>query len=152
MSGRVHTVLADGRSVIGYRKTLARRPRLTPQERTLRHHDRCTKRFPSKWVSDVRLGFLLPKHPPLLIADGPHGHNINVLRGFVQIQHGSAEECFLSAEKFFFDVARGSAAFHVLACITSKALPGRHYWRELCVVNGGMVVASDKIEPKIFTV
>lgn len=152
MSGRARVTLADGRSVVGFRKTLVRRRRLDPAERVKRAHERCTKRFQSKWVRDVRLGFLLPRVLQPFVASGPHGHNVNVLHGFVQIMHGSAEECFVSAEHFFADVARDREPFSVLACVTSKDAPGQHYWRNLCVVNGGMVVAAASVEPKIFTV
>ena len=141
MSGRVRVKLADGRVVTGFRKTLARRRRLDPAERVKRAHERCTKRFQSKWVRDVRVGFLLPNSLQPFVTSGPHGHNINVVHGFVQIMHGSAEECFVSAKHFFADVARDREPFTVLACITSKDIPGRCYWRSLSVaMNGGMVV------------
>ncbi len=150
MSGRVRVELADGRTVTGFRKTLRRNPRKSPIERVHDFNAKCAKRFQSKWVRDVRVGFFLPRALQSFVASGPHAHNVNVWHGFVQIMHGSAEECFMSAEHFFFDVARDRPAFTVLAAVTSKDFPERRYCRHLTVVNGAMVVSSGWQEPKIF--
>lgn len=98
----------------------------------------------------MRLGFFVPKALQPFVASGPHGHNVNVIHGFVQVMHGSAEECFVSAEHFFMEVARGKAAFTVVASIISSEFPGRHYGRFLSVVNGAMVVSGGFVEPRIY--
>lgn len=151
MSGRVHVTLPDGRRVVGFRKTLARRsPRRHPLERLHDTNARCARRFPTTWARDVRLGFLLPPFLQPFVASGPHGHSINIIKGFVQVRHGSFEECCVSAEHFFVDVAKGKPAFTVLASVISNQAPGAHYGRYLSVVNGAMVVCGGAVEPRIY--
>ena len=153
MSGRARVTLADGREVVGYRKTLARRRRRPLLDRVHEANHRCRRRFPSKWAHDVRLGFFLPRHLQAFVASGPHGGNVNVSHGFVQVMGGSTEECCVTAEKFLFDVARGKPAFTAIASITSSQHPERHWSRWLSVVNGALVVcAACLVEPKIYEV
>jgi hypothetical protein len=150
MSGRARH-WRDG-ELITNRKTDRRQTRRTPEERIHSLNDLCRRRFQSKWKCDVRLGFLLPRDLEPFVASGPHGHAVNVHRGFVQVQGGSAEECFITAEHFFADVARGRPAFEVLAAITSSDHPGFRGTRYLVVVNGAMVVTNAANKPRIYEV
>ena len=148
MSGRSRVELADGRVVIGYRKTLRRRSAPRPLiERLHDLNEKCRKRFPQSWA--VRLGFLLPRSLAPFVADGQHGIGVNAFRGFVQIAHGSFEECCISAAHFFEAVARQRPSFTVLASITSSTSPFR-YGRFLTVVNGALVVSAGHIGPKVY--
>lgn len=151
MSGRTRVTLADGREVIGYRKTLIRRRRRPLIDRVHEANHRCRRRFASKWVHDVRLGFFLPRALQPFVASGPHGGNVNVLHGFVQVMGGSTEECCITAEKFLADVAKGRPAFTAIASLTSSRFPGEHWSRWLSVVNGALVVCpAGLVEPKIY--
>lgn len=149
MSGRVRVTLADGRRVVGYRKTLARRSRARPlAERLHEKNERYRRKFPQGWKPDVRLGFDLPKDLAPFVSSGSHGPGINVLLGgFVQICHGSAEECFKSATQFLTTIAKGRA-FSVLAVISSSEFPDRRYCRHLS--GGGMVVSAGSVEPRVY--
>lgn len=153
MSGRAIVNLEDGRTVRGYRKTLRRNRRRPLIERVHEANHRCRRRFPSKWVHDVRLGFFLPHTLQPFVASGPHGGNVNVSHGFVQVMGGSTEECCITAEKFLVDVAKGKPAFTAIASVTSSRFPEKHYSRWLSVVNGALVVcAACLVEPKIYEV
>ena len=72
MSGRTRVTLPDGRRVIGFRKTNARR----------------APRIPLHLLPDWRLGFLAPAHTALLLPPGKHpsifGVTIDPV-GYVQI-------------------------------------------------------------------
>lgn len=135
---------------MGYRKTDRTRSARTLLERLDGLNDRCARRFPSRWVPDVRLGFLLPRTLAPFVRSGPHGIGVRVLRGFVQISHGSATECYVSAAEFFAAVARGRPAFRVMSCVKALQHPDRCYGRWLVVVNGAMVVAGGVIEPQVY--
>lgn len=148
MSGRARH-WRDG-ELITNRKTDRRSPKRSPPERLHFLNDQCRRRFQSKWARDVRLGFVLPKDLQALVSSGPHGGAVNVHRGFVQVMGGSADECFITAEHFFADVARGRPAFRVLAALTSSDHPGYRGTRCLVVVNGAMVVTTADIEPRIY--
>lgn len=146
MSGRaLH--YRDG-ELITNRKTDRRQSPKRPIEVRVQEADvKLRRRFPSKWVHDVRLSFLLPKPLAPFVASGLHHHNIIVHRGFVQVMHGSSEECLVSAADFFAIVARDREAFTVLGVITSSMHPGRVAHRYLTVVNGAMVVSTGYREP-----
>ncbi len=142
--------------LITNRKTDRRQSRPKPLiERIVAIHDRITRKFPTPWSSDVRVGFFLPKFLWPFVASGPHGAGVEVLRGFVQLRDGSAEECFQSATHFFEVIAKDRPAFSVLAVITRvtpkpELTERRVYARYLSVVNGAMVVSSAMIDPKIY--
>lgn len=151
MSGRsLH--LRDGK-LITNRKTDRRQSRARPlPERLHDLNSRCRRRYPEVWVSDVRLGFLLPKELSAFVVSGRHGPGINIIRGFVQVTHGSAEECFMSAAMFFAGIARDRPAFTVLAVVSAGSAPHQPFYRNLSVVNGAMVVSSAKLDPRIYEV
>lgn len=148
MSGRVRVTLEDDRTVTGFRKTLRRNPRRTPLERLVDQHAAATKKFPSLWR--VRIGFWLPDTIAPFVADGEQSSNVYALKGFVQICHGSAAECFVQAEHFFAGVAQGKPWFSTLAAVTSRDEP-RVYFRDLTVVNGAMVVTvPTAVHPQVY--
>jgi hypothetical protein len=147
MSGRARH-WRDGELVTN-RKTDRRSPKRRPPERLHYLNDQCRRRFKSEWP--VRLGFLLPKDLTPFVASGQHGPRVFVHRGFVHIMGGWSEDCFIAAEKFFADVARGRPAFRVLAAISADNDP-RRFTRCLVVVNGAMVVTAADIEPRIYEV
>ena len=112
MSGRtLH--LRDGELVTNRKTDRRQSPRRPLLVRLHEINERQARRNPSPWKFDVRLGFLLPKMLQPFVASGPHGNGVTVHRGFVQIRHGSTEECLLSAAEFFAVVARGRSAFVV---------------------------------------
>lgn len=147
MSGRARH-LRDG-ILITNRKTDRRQSRRrSPLERLHDLNVRCARRFPNPWR--VRLGFLLPRTIAPFVADGPHGIGINVYRGFVQISHGSAEECFVSASHFLAVIAKDRPAFIVPGSLMTIEQPPRTGARWLSVVNGALVVCSGMHEPRIY--
>jgi hypothetical protein len=150
MSGRtLH--LRDGELITNRKTDRRQSPRRPLLVRLHEINERQARRNPSPWKFDVRLGFLLPKMLQPFVASGPHGNGVTVHRGFVQIRHGSTEECLLSAAEFFAVVARGRSAFVVMASIVSPTHPDRPgCGRWLSVVNGAMVVCSGQVEPRIY--
>ena len=96
------------------------------------------------------MGFLLPKLWAPFVASGSHGIGVNVIRGFVQITNGSAEECFQSAIEFCAVVGKGRSPERIMATIRSTSQPDRSYGRWLSVVNGAMVVCGGIVEPVIY--
>jgi hypothetical protein len=149
MSGRaLH--LRDG-ELITNRKTDRRQsaPR-SPLERVHDLNEKYARQFPGQWPNGVRIGFLLPKFIAPFVADGPAGLGVNVIKGFVQIMHGSAEECFVSAADFLAVVAKERPAFTTVASIRSIADPSRACGRWFSVVNGALVVGAGIHEPKIY--
>jgi hypothetical protein len=147
MSGRARH-LRDG-VLITNRKTDRRRSASRSLfDRLAELNDRATRRYPSGWK--VRLGFILPKSIAPFVSGGDHGLNVHVLRGFVQVAHGSAEECFISAAEFFSAVARDRPAFSVLAVLSSIDHPNYRGARHLTVVNGATVMSSATIEPRVY--
>lgn len=148
MSGRTRTVLRDGRSVLGFRKTL-RRNRRRPVGR-IREPS-----APAAILADgpsldypVRLSFLLPD--TILVSPGPYGFNVMVLPGnFVRIRGRSADHCFALARCFFAAVARESMAFTCHGSIIRDDDIWA-YGRHLTVVRGAMVVTGGLIEPRVY--
>ena len=149
MSGRtLH--LRDGIWITN-RKTRRRRAPTRPMlERLHDLNEKCRRRFPDRWVPDVRVGFLLPKTLDPFVASGPHGPGVNVHRGFAQIACGSTEQCFLRAREFLAAVAMDRPAFTTMAVISSTAQPGRYHGRHLTVVRGALVISSGVIEPRVY--
>ncbi len=148
MSGRVLTILADGRLVRGYRKTLRRiRPRPVTVVRELSAPPEF--RFqPALTDYPVRLTFLLPL--TILVAPGPHGFNTVVLpQNLVQIRGRETDHCFALARFFFAAVARERAGFTCRASITRDD-ETKAYGRHLTVVQGAMVVSGGLIEPRVY--
>lgn len=148
MSGRVRVTLADGRQVVGYRKTLIQRRRRTPSERATVLHNRVSRRFKTDWP--VRVGFQLPKDIAAFVSDGPHGGRIFVLRGYVQVAHASTIEAMREAERFLREVAHGKPSFDTIAVITSRDEP-RPFFRELVMVNEpSLVECSASLKPRVY--
>jgi hypothetical protein len=148
MSGRVRVELGDGRVVTGFRKTLRRRSPARPLiDRLHDLNEKYRSRFPQAWA--VRMGFFLPETLAPFVADGPHGGRVNIIKGFVQVADGSFDECCITAEHFFADVAKGKPASIIEASVTSSATP-RHYSAYLTVVNGALVVTSGRVRPKVY--
>ncbi len=143
MSGRVLVDLPDGRVVRGYRKTLRRNRRRSAAERLHETNDKLRRRFASLWARDVRACFLLPKELQAFVASGPHGNDIYVWHGFVQVQHGSATQALAQVSKFLCEIARDRPPFAVLVSITSKDYPGLYYSRFVSV-NAPIVVSRDE--------
>jgi len=108
------------------------------------------KRYPTRWCPEVRMGFLLPKLWAPFVSSGPHGFGVKVIRGFVQITNGSAEECFQSAINFCAVVGKGKPPEIILATIRSSTEPNKHHGRWLSVVNGAMVASSGHVEPRVY--
>jgi hypothetical protein len=152
LSGRVISgYREDGTAIVGYRKTNRRRRPARPLlERLYELNQRQARRHPTRWCPEVRVGFLLPKHLQGFIASGQHGFGVNVHRGFVQITHGSADQCFGQAREFFATVAKERPAFTVTASVISSSQPGRNYGRHLTIVRGALVVSAGYAEPKVY--
>jgi len=139
----------SGRS--GYRKTDRRQSPARPLlERLDKLNERCIKRFPARRFPDVRLGFMLPKGWRPFVASGPHGPGINVFRGFVQIAHGSSDECMQTAMDFCATIGRGKPSEIIEATLRSSAHPDRSYGRWLSVVNGALVESGGIVRPRIY--
>lgn len=103
------------------------------------------RRHPSKWVPDVRLCFQLPKTLAAFVAPGKHGFGVFVHRGgFVQVTHGSSEQCFTLAQEFLASVARQRPGFTMMASIICG---DRWFARHLTVVAGALVVSSHRVNP-----
>jgi hypothetical protein len=148
MSGRtLHQ--RDGKLITNRKTDRRQSPKRPLIERLYELNDAHARRFPSQWQRGVRMGFLLPKELKPFVADGNHGLGVNVFRGFVQITHGSSEECLISATEFFATIARQRPAFTVMAALVSIAEP-RSCGRWLSVVNGAMVESSGIHEPRIY--
>jgi hypothetical protein len=149
MSGRVRTVLSDGRQVRGYRKTL-RRTRPRPVTVNRESNPPLEFRFqPASPEYPVRLTFLLPL--TILVATGPHGFNTVVLpQNLVQIRGRETDHCFALARCFFAAVASEHAGFTCRASITHDADDAKLYGRHLTVVQGAMVVSAGLIEPRVY--
>jgi hypothetical protein len=147
MSGRIRTILSDGRQVRGYRKTLRRtRPRPV---RLVQESSPPEFRFrPASPEYPVRLTFLLPL--TILVAPGPHGFNTVVLpQNIVQICGRETDRCFALARCFFAAVAREHAGFTCRASITHDD-DAKAYGRHLTVVQGAMVVSGGLTEPRVY--
>jgi len=149
MSGRTPVILADGRRVTGFRKTLRRQsPKRPLLDRLHEINERQARRAPSGW--EVRVGFLLPRTLCGFVASGPHGSGVTVTKDFVQVSHSSADECFQRACDFLGIIARDRAAFTVTASIISLSRPGEHYGRHLTVSRGTLYVSSGVVPPKVY--
>jgi hypothetical protein len=148
MSGRVHTILSDGRQVRGYRKTLRR-----VQRRPIRvvresgappavAADLPSAEYP------VALFFILPAS--ILVSPGPHGFNVVVLPGnAVRIRSKSADHGFALARSFFAAVAKDRPGFTVTVCV-SRDDHARIYGRHLTAVEGALVISGGLIEPRVY--
>ena len=149
MSGRaLH--LRDG-VLITNRKTDRRQsPKRPLIERLDTLNVKYAKRYPTRWCPEVRMGFLLPKLWAPFVSSGSHGIGVNVIRGFVQITNGSAEECFQSAIEFCAVVGKGREPAIIMAIMRSSSHPERSYGRWLSVVNGAMVACSGHVEPRVY--
>lgn len=97
-----------------------------------------------------RMAFMLPKTLQGFVATGKHGLCINVVRGFVQIESPSVEQCYLEARQFLGAIARERPAFTALAVLISTKAPEQAFARHLTVVRGALVVSNGKNEPKVF--
>ena len=151
MSGRVLVTLSDGRTVRGFRKTLARRqPKRPLLDRLYELNERRARQTPTRWCPEVRVGFLLPKDLCAFVSSGPHPGGVDVHRGFVQITHGSADQCFERACGFLAAVARERPPFTIVASIISTATPGRGYGRHLTAVRGCLIVSGGVLDPRIY--
>jgi hypothetical protein len=147
MSGRVRTILSDGRQVRGYRKTLRRtRPRPV---RVVRESSPPEFRFqPASPAYPVRVTFLLPL--TILVAPGPHGFNIVVLpQNMVQIRGRETDHCFALARCFLAAVGREHAGFTCHASISRDDDP-RTYGRHLTVVEGALVISGGMTVPRLY--
>jgi hypothetical protein len=148
MSGRTRVVLADGRTVRGYRKTLRKNShkplvvtRNAPPPAADLPPDPPSAEYP------VRLSFLLPD--TVLISPGPHGFNTAVLpRNVVRIRGREARHCFALAREFFAVVA-WDRAFTCRATVTRDDNP-RIFGRHLTVVRGSLVISGGMVEPQLF--
>jgi hypothetical protein len=148
MSGRVRTILADGRHVRGYRKTLRRTwPR--PVRVVRKSSPPPEFRFqPALTDYPVRLTFLLPL--TILVAPGPHGFNTVVLpQNVVQICGRETDHCFALARCFFAAVAKDRPGFTVTAHV-SRDDDDRTYGRYLTVVEGALVLSGGLTEPRVY--
>ncbi len=148
MSGR--TLHERDGVLITNRKTDRRQsPKRPLIERLHELNDRSSRRHPSRWVPDVRIGFMLPKLLSGFVAGGEHGP-VRVHRGFVQVTDVSRERCLTHLQSFFADVAKQRAAFTVTASCTSSAHPGEHYACWIVVVRGAIVECGGHREPQVF--
>jgi hypothetical protein len=147
MSGRARH-LRDGVWITNRKTDRRRSPRRSPLERLHNLNITYARRFPNPWK--VRLGFTLPEFIAPFVADGSHGIGINVIKGFVQVSHGSSEECFVSASEFLSVVAKDKPAFIVPGSLITVEVPPRTGGRWLSVVNGALVVCAGINEPRIY--
>lgn len=148
MSGRVVTGWREGKPIVGYRKTLRRQAARRPLiERLHALNERQAKRSPSGW--DVRVGFLLPTDVGALVASGAHGIGVTVVKDFVHVAGGSAEQCFQRAADFLGAVAR-RRIFTRRASIISLQRPGEHYGRHLMWTDAALWIGGGEFEPRIF--
>jgi hypothetical protein len=141
MSGRTRVVLADGRTVRGYRKTL-RKNSCEPLVGTGNAPPVAAGLPPDPPSTEypVRLNFLLPN--TILVSPGPHGFNTAVLPGnMVRIRGRETRHCFFLAREFFAVVAHDRPAFTCRAVVTHDHDP-RTYGRHLTVVRGALVISG----------
>jgi hypothetical protein len=149
MSGRTRVVLADGRTVRGYRKTLRKNShkplvvtRNAPPPAADLPPDPPSAEYP------VRLSFLLPA--TVLVSPGPHGFNTAVLPGnVVRIRGREARHCFALAREVIAVVAHDRPAFTCRATITRDD-DDRAYGRHLTVVRGALVISAGLTVPKVY--
>lgn len=149
MSGRTRTVLADGRVVRGYRKTLRTSPRkpMVVVRRALPSAPDLPADPPSSDYP-VRLTFLLPD--TVLVSPGTHGFNTMVLPGnVVRIRGRNAEHCFSLARCFFAAVAMSRPGFTCHA-VVARDDDERTYGRHLTVVRGALVISGGLTQPRVF--
>jgi hypothetical protein len=153
MSGRVRVTHADGRVTTGYRKTDRRN---NPRRESIDSlHDRNERRgnrllAPYK----VRVAFDLPESA--LVADGPHGIGINVIKGFVQVAGHSSTQCFQKIKPFLSDILGHNGGVVTLqASVISIECPADKYSRWLTIdmalpaIDRRMHVAGGP-EPQIY--
>lgn len=149
MSGRaLH--LRDGEWITNRKTDRRQAPKRPLIERLDTLNLKYAKRYPTRWCPEVRMGFLLPKLWAPFVASGSHGIGVNVIRGFVQITNGSAEECFQSAIEFCAVVGKGKPHEIIMTTIRSSAHPDKSYGRWLSVVNGAAVECSGHVKPRIY--
>jgi hypothetical protein len=98
----------------------------------------------------VRMAFMLPRTLQGFVGTGKHGFCINVVRGLVQIESPSIEQCYLEARRFLAEIAAQRPAFTALAIVTSTKAPEQAFARHLTVVGGALIVSNGKNEPKVF--
>lgn len=96
------------------------------------------------------MGFQLPKSWRPFVSDGPHGVGIRVFKGFVQINGGSAPECFQSAVEFCAVIGKGRPPEIFMAVLRSVSHPDRCFGRWVSVVNGALVETSGQVEPRVY--
>jgi hypothetical protein len=148
MSGRVRTILSDGRHVRGYRKTLRRTQRRPIGVVRESSAPPAIAVDPPSAEYPVRLTFLLPNS--ILVSPGPHGFNVAILQGnVVRIRGRAADHCFALARCFFGAIARERAGFSCHAVI-SRDDDARTYGRHLTVVQGSVVVSGGLVEPRVY--
>ena len=146
MSGRVRVTLADGRKVVGFRKSLRQNPRKPRPAMGLdnaRQVSRPCIEYP------VVMTFHLPK--TVMVAPGKHGFGVEVTdtKGQVTVRGRDADHTFELARPFLGTVAKDRPAFTMTAKLTRHG-DDRCYARHLTVLRGGLVVSGGHIVPKVF--
>lgn len=106
MSGRVRTVLADGRRVTGFRKTLRRNPRLSPEQRP-----------------ELRLTFTLPPQLSAFTRSGIYGSVEVDIDGMVTIRGKDRDWMLRKAAEFMKGIAHGLTLDPIAAVMFTPSHP-----------------------------
>ncbi|HLH92087.1 MAG TPA: hypothetical protein VKX28_26945 [Xanthobacteraceae bacterium] len=147
MSGRVSVTLADGRHVVGYRKTLRRNARRTPQERRralLAEHMK-----PAGEELQVGFCFVLPGSIAPFTAPGRHGIGVLVTKTDHMVVLGkSSDHCLYLIRAFLRGIAEEKPGWCAAVTVASNERPDAIYERHLLVLAGIPALCNGNDPPK----
>jgi hypothetical protein len=147
MSGRVRTILSDGRRVTGFRKTLRTNPRRDP---ALRRQQllRAALKPPGDEIQ-VGLCFRLPQSIEPFVSAGIHGIGVTVKpKGFVVIVGKTSDHDLYLARKFLLEPARDKPAFCTGATLIANSIPDQPCERHLLVIAGVPALCGGRAPPR----